>query len=99
MQVAIGSTGGILISAAVMMNTFGNVSTQILVKARSWQAMARDGVFFRAMADIHPRDKTPNKALLIQAAWATVLMLFAPMPGAPMRDNSFFSATGTYSTS
>jgi amino acid transporter len=96
MQVAIGSTGGILISAAVMMNTFGNVSTQILVKARSWQAMARDGVFFRAMADIHPRYKTPNKALLIQAAWATVLMLFA----ANARSSyeviiDFFSATGT----
>jgi amino acid transporter len=96
MQVAIGSTGGILISAAVMMNTFGNVSTQILVKARSWQAMARDGVFFRIMAEIHPRYKTPNKALLIQAAWATVLMLFA----ANARSSyeviiDFFSATGT----
>jgi amino acid transporter len=96
MQMAIGSTGGILISAAVMMNTFGNVSTQILCKARSWQAMARDSVFFNKLSEIHPRYKTPNISLLAQAFWASVLLLFAA--GAKNSYETiidFFSATGT----
>ena len=67
MTVALGASGGILISVAVMLNTFGNVSTQILCKARSWQAMARDGMFFDWFAKLHPKHKTPNNALLGQA--------------------------------
>lgn len=96
MTVALGASGGILISVAVMLNTFGNVSTQILCKARSWQAMARDGMFFDSFAKLHPRHKTPNHALLGQGAWATVLLLFAVLA-----ENSyeimidFFSATST----
>ena len=96
MQVAIGSAGGILISAAVMMNTFGNVSTQILVKARSWQAMARDGVFFKKLAKLHPKYKTPNNALILQACWATLLMLFAANAKSSYEAIiDFFSANGT----
>jgi len=96
MTVAMGASGGILISVAVMLNTFGNVSTQILCKARTWQAMARDGLFFNSFAKLHPRHKTPNNALLGQAMWATVLLTFAILA-----DNSyeimidFFSATST----
>jgi len=96
MKVAIGGTGAIIISFAVMMNTFGNIGTQILVKARSWQAMSRDGVFFDKLKDLHEKYKTPNNALLAQAFWASVLLLFASLS-----KNSyemiidFFSATGT----
>ena len=96
MQVAVGSAGGVLISAAVMMNTFGNVSTQILVKARSWQAMARDGLFFKRLAELHPKYKTPNNALIVQAFWATVLLLFAATAKSSYEAIiDFFSATGT----
>jgi amino acid transporter len=96
MTVALGASGGILISIAVMLNTFGNVSTQILCKARAWQAMARDGMFFDWFAKLHPKHKTPNNALLGQALWATVLLTFAILA-----ENSyeimidFFSATST----
>jgi amino acid transporter len=96
MRVAIGASGGALISAAVMINTFGNVSTQILCKARSWQAMAQDGVFFKKLAKLHPKYKTPNNSLIAQGIWASVLLLFASL-----YKNSyeviidFFSATGT----
>jgi amino acid transporter len=96
MKVALGASGGILISIAVMLNTFGNVSTQILCKARTWQAMARDGMFFDSFARLHQRHKTPNNALLGQGIWATVLLTFAILA-----ENSyetiidFFSATST----
>ena len=77
MKAAIGTAGGVLISLAVMLNTFGNVSTQILCKARTWYAMSRDGMFIGPLAKIHPKYKTPNTALIVQAFWATVLLIFA----------------------
>ncbi len=96
MQAAVGSAGGVFIAAAVMMNTFGNVSTQILVKARSWQAMSRDGIFFNRLADLHPRYKTPNNSLVSQAVWASVLLLFAALAEKSYETIiDFFSATGT----
>ena len=96
MEVALGATGGMLISIAVMLNTFGNVSTQILCKARAWQAMARDGMFFKKFAVLSKKHKTPNNALIGQGVWATVLLIFAVSA-----ENSyetiidFFSATST----
>jgi len=77
MQMVAGTTGGILISLAVMLNTFGNVSTQIMVKGRTWYAMARDGMFPAFLSKIHPVYKTPNRALLVQAGWASVLLVGA----------------------
>lgn len=78
---AAGVFGGVVISLAVMASTFGNVSTQILVKARTWYAMARDGFFFPYLSRVSDRYKTPNRALLAQAFWATVLLLFAASAG------------------
>ncbi len=75
MQAAMGATGGVFISIAIMVSTFGNVGTQILCKARTWHAMARDGLFFRTASKLHPKFKTPNNALLLQAVWGTVLLL------------------------
>jgi APA family basic amino acid/polyamine antiporter len=77
MKAAIGTAGGVLVSLAVMMNTFGNVSTQILCKARTWYAMSRDGLFIGPLAKIHPKYKTPNTALIVQALWASVLLICA----------------------
>ncbi|MBL8021006.1 MAG: amino acid permease [Leptospirales bacterium] len=79
MRRALGATGGLLIAVAVMVNTFGNVGTQILVKARTWHAMARDGMFFSPLAKLSETYKTPNTALIVQAIWATLLVLFASM--------------------
>jgi len=76
-QTAIGAVGGILISIAVMLNTFGNVTAQILCKARTWYAMARDGLFFKSLGKIHPKFRTPNMALVTQGLWATVLLIAA----------------------
>jgi APA family basic amino acid/polyamine antiporter len=103
MKAAIGGAGGILISVAVMISAFGNVSTQIMVKARSWQAMARDGLFFNRLGDLHAKYKAPNNALVAQAGWASVILLtllFVYLSFNIRSDTSyesiiaFFSATG-----
>lgn len=104
MKAAIGGAGGILISAAVMLSTFGNVSTQILCKARTWQAMAHDGLFFDAMSKLHATYRTPNRALIAQAIWASVILiaLMAVYLTFNVKSSAsyetiiaFFSATGT----
>ena len=85
-----------------MISTFGNVGTQVLVKARTWHAMARDGLFFKAAAKLHPEFKTPNNALILQASWATVLLACAALAKVYTGGDKtmyviiikFFSATG-----
>ena len=79
MQAAIGATGAVLVAVAITVSTFGNVNTQILVKSRTWYAMARDKLFFPALARIHPEYKTPNFSLFAQAGWAAVLILFSTL--------------------
>jgi APA family basic amino acid/polyamine antiporter len=37
--------------------------------------MGEDGLFFRAVARLHPRYRTPNTALLLLSGWAIVLAL------------------------
>ena len=96
---------GILISIAVAINAFGNISTQILCKGRSWHAMARDGLFFDSFKKLHPVYATPNNALIGQGIWATVLLASAVLSNylqsGPDSNNTyeividFFSATST----
>ena len=68
-----GPTGGRLISVAVLVSTFGCISSTILYAARIYLPMAQDGVFFPALARIHPRYSTPAACILAQGVWATVL--------------------------
>jgi APA family basic amino acid/polyamine antiporter len=79
MQLVFGTIGGLFVTSSILISTFGNVNTQILVKSRTWYAMARDKLFFRPFSKIHPTYKTPNYSLLSQAIWASVLILFSIM--------------------
>ncbi|HSL71090.1 MAG TPA: hypothetical protein VK864_12670, partial [Longimicrobiales bacterium] len=38
-------------------------------------AMARDGAFLRSLAELHPRYRTPARAIVLQGVWAVVLVL------------------------
>jgi basic amino acid/polyamine antiporter, APA family len=77
MKKVIGPLAAIFVAVAIMVSTFGNVNTQIMVKSRTWYAMARDKMFFNKLAYLHPKYKTPNYSLYAQAAWASVLIIFA----------------------
>jgi APA family basic amino acid/polyamine antiporter len=68
-----GPVGARLLSAVVVISTFGCVSSTILYSSRIYQPMAVDGVFFRSLAVIHPRYRTPVRSLWAQSAWAMVL--------------------------
>jgi basic amino acid/polyamine antiporter, APA family len=62
-----------LISLAVLVSTFGCLSSTILYSSRIYLPMAQDGLFFRSLARIHPRYRTPVPSLWAQTAWAVVL--------------------------
>ncbi|RZM10154.1 MAG: amino acid permease, partial [Pedobacter sp.] len=51
-----------------------STNASILMPARVFYAMARDGLFFKAAAVIHSRYKTPSIAILLQGGWAIVLV-------------------------
>ncbi len=70
-----GSPGLAFITLAVLISTFGCVNGLILCGARVYYAMAKDGLFFRSNAKIHPRFHTPHLALLFQGVWAVILTL------------------------
>lgn len=74
-EVLFGPTGARLISLAVLVSTFGCLSSTILYSSRIYLPMAEDGVFFRSLAEVHPRFRTPVRSLWAQTAWALLLTL------------------------
>lgn len=75
MFVYLGGAGRTLITCGIVASTVGFLSMVILMSARVYQAMAADGLFFRSMATLHPRTRTPVAALLGQFVVALALLL------------------------
>jgi APA family basic amino acid/polyamine antiporter len=69
------SIGGYLMAGAILISTFGCANGLTLAGARVYYAMAKDGLFFKAVGKLHPRYRTPVAGLVIQACWATVLCI------------------------
>ena len=63
------------LSLMIAVSCFSAAATCTLSGARVYMAMAQDGVFFRRMAVIHPRWRTPAFSLIGQGVWAAVLTL------------------------
>ncbi len=63
------------LSLLIAISCFGAAATCTLSGARVYMAMAQDGVFFRRMAVIHPKWRTPAFSLIGQGIWAAVLTL------------------------
>ncbi len=68
--------GGVLIALLIAISTFGTLGIYTLSAPRIYYAMSRDGLFFKKLAWVHPRFRTPVYAILVQSAWAVVLLLF-----------------------
>ncbi len=75
MQRALGSTGAKLIAAGIAVSTVGFLSQGMLTAPRVYYAMARDGVFFRAVGWLDPRSRVPSVAIALQGVWAAVIAL------------------------
>jgi APA family basic amino acid/polyamine antiporter len=70
-----GPAGDRFIAGAIAISTFGFLDLTVLAPSRVYYAMARDGVFFRSVARLHPTYQTPSLAIFIQSGWAIALAL------------------------
>jgi basic amino acid/polyamine antiporter, APA family len=73
-SVLVGNKGGAAISALVMVSTFGVLNGVTLAGPRVYLAIADRYRALHWMGAIHPRFHTPHVAILIQAAWSSVLV-------------------------
>jgi APA family basic amino acid/polyamine antiporter len=71
----IGFGGGAFMSALVIFSTFGALNGIILCGPRVYYSMAQDGLLFRWVGDIHPKHRTPYKAIFLQAIWSSILVV------------------------
>lgn len=71
----IGRGGASLVSALVMFSAFGALNGVILAGPRVYYSMAQDGLLFRAAGEVHPRYRTPGRAIALQGFWAAVLVM------------------------
>jgi len=75
MQRFLGPIAVSMTAVALMISSFGALHASVLANSRIPFAMARDGLFFRALVRLSPRTNVPVRAILAQAAWASILAL------------------------
>ena len=71
----LGGWGARIVSLGMALSMLVTLNGTIMSGARVSFAVARDGYFFRALADVHPRFHTPSIALVVQAALSIALLL------------------------
>ncbi|HKM85826.1 MAG TPA: amino acid permease [Terriglobales bacterium] len=71
----LGHLGASLVSAGMAVSMLVTLNGTIMSGARVPFAMARDGYFFKAMAEVHPRFRTPSVAIVVQCGLAIILLL------------------------
>jgi len=67
----LGTFGVVFISAAVALSTFGSLNGSTMTGPRIFFAMAEDGLFFRGIAEVHPRFGTPARSIMLMAGLGT----------------------------
>ena len=63
------------ITLAMVLSALGSMNSSVLSGARVPYAMARDGIFFKIADGIHPKYRTPGRALIFQGVLASVMAL------------------------
>ncbi len=75
MAKALGERGATFIAVGIAISTLGFLSQSMLTAPRVYYAMARDGVFFRAVARVHSATHVPVLAIVLQGAVAVAITL------------------------
>jgi APA family basic amino acid/polyamine antiporter len=76
MAFVLGNLGAGIVSAGMALSMLVAMNGTIMSGARVPFAVARDGYFFSALAEVHPKFRTPSTAIVAQAVLAIVLLLF-----------------------
>jgi APA family basic amino acid/polyamine antiporter len=70
-----GRMGASIVSAGMAISMLVTLNGTIMSGARVPFAVARDGYFFRALAQVHPRFHTPSVAIFVQGVFSILLLL------------------------
>ena len=70
-----GHIGASIVALTIVLSAAGAANGSILTSPRIYFAQARDGLFFRKVAEIHPRFGTPSISILAQCVWTCALAL------------------------
>jgi basic amino acid/polyamine antiporter, APA family len=68
-----GPVGGAFVSATILLSIVGAINGWAMTAPRIYFAQARDGLFFRRFAAVHPRYQTPHLAILMFGTWSALL--------------------------
>jgi APA family basic amino acid/polyamine antiporter len=74
-ETTMGPAGGTLVSLTILLSIIGAANGAILTFARIYFAQAHDGLFFRAVGNVHRRFETPHISILVQGVWVSVLAM------------------------
>lgn len=70
-----GAAAAKLVALVIAISIFSATNATVLTGSRVYYAMARDGLFFQRLAEVHPRFGTPAFAVIAGAAWAAILAM------------------------
>jgi basic amino acid/polyamine antiporter, APA family len=74
-EIAIGRWGAALVSVGMAISMLVTLNGSIMSGGRVPFAVARDGYFFKSLAEVHPRFHTPSGAIVVQGIMAVILLL------------------------
>ena len=67
--------GGQIMAVVISLSVLGSIGIFTMSAPRIYMEMAKDGIFFKQLAWLHPKFKTPVVAMVLQAAWAILLLV------------------------
>ena len=75
MEKMYGITGGSISSILISFALFSSLSAFLIIGPRVYYSMAKDGLFFKAAAKIHPKYNVPSVSIVIQCVIALVITI------------------------
>jgi APA family basic amino acid/polyamine antiporter len=69
----LGPASAKLVAATILISMFSAANSIMLTSPRVYYAMAQDGLFFKKLAEIHPKFRTPAFAIAAASIWAAIL--------------------------
>ncbi len=75
--VIVGPATAKIVAIVIAISIFGAANATVLTASRVYYAMAVDGVFFRRLAEVHPRFGTPAFAVIAGSLWAAALSMLS----------------------
>jgi basic amino acid/polyamine antiporter, APA family len=69
----LGPWAGKIIALAILISTFSATNSVVLTAPRVFYAMATDNLFFKSLAEVHPRFRTPAAAIIALGLWSAIL--------------------------